>query len=49
MQNRSAPESRGLSQIAAFFQFAFVPLMPWHVKIGQSKPTVDHFMWDDTQ
>jgi hypothetical protein len=38
-----------ISQIAAFFQFAFVPLMPWHVKIGQSKPTVDHFMWDDTQ
>ena len=38
-----------ISQICALFQFAFVPLMPWHAKIGKSKPSVDHVTWEDTQ
>ena len=38
-----------ISQAAALFQFAFVPLMPWHAKTGQSKPRVDQVIWDDTQ
>ena len=38
-----------ISQIAALFRFAFVPLMPRYAKIGQSKPGVDHVIWDDTQ
>lgn len=38
-----------ISQISTLFQFAFVPLMPWHAKISKSKPSVDHVTWDDTQ
>jgi len=37
-----------ISQVIAMLQLAFVPLVPWYAKIGESKPA-GHILWEDTQ